>query len=175
MGKIQDWADSADRESKARHAKDQNDVPFRTESGEKSTQEKDTIAPVGSYPSTFESGGTMDQTDPEKLVPKQSLSGASNATSANISDAPAVTAFAGGTAQPTTTHSSSQRRRRRTGTRSSRREFHASDDIIDMGDAEELMKLTQGHLVVWPHEWLAKEEQGGNWLYSIDQLAPLEI
>ena len=48
---------------------------------------------------------------------------------------------------------SSQRRRRRTGTRGSRREFHASDDIMDMVDAEEILKMTQGNLVVWPYDW----------------------
>ncbi|KZF19074.1 phospholipase D [Xylona heveae TC161] len=73
------------------------------------------------------------------------------------------------------TTSGTTRRRRRATTRSSRREFQASDDLIDLKDAEELMKMVQGHLVVWPYEWLAREEQGGNWLYSIDQLAPLEI
>ncbi len=44
-------------------------------------------------------------------------------------------------------------RRRRAGTRGSRREFRASDDVIDRADAEVLMKLTQGHLVVWPYDW----------------------
>ena len=37
------------------------------------------------------------------------------------------------------------------------------------------MQMVQGHLVVCPYDWLAREEQGGNWLYSIDGLAPLEI
>lgn len=68
-----------------------------------------------------------------------------------------------------------QKRRRRATTRSSRREFHASDDLMDKATAEELMGMVQGHLVVWPYDWLVREEQGGNWLYSIDGLAPLEI
>ena len=72
-------------------------------------------------------------------------------------------------------NTSTQKRRRRATTRSSRKEFHASDDIISPADAEELMHMVQGHLVIWPYDWLAKEEQGGNWLYSIDGLAPLEI
>ncbi|KAL8927054.1 MAG: hypothetical protein Q9208_002600 [Pyrenodesmia sp. 3 TL-2023] len=67
------------------------------------------------------------------------------------------------------------KRRRRATTRSSRREFHATDDLIDKVAAEELMRMVQGHLVVWPYDWLVREEQGGNWLYSIDALAPLEI
>lgn len=48
-----------------------------------------------------------------------------------------------------------QRRRRRTTTRSSRREFRASDDILGPAEAEQLMKMTQGHLVMWPTEWSA--------------------
>ncbi|KAL9131281.1 MAG: hypothetical protein Q9217_000769 [Psora testacea] len=72
-------------------------------------------------------------------------------------------------------NTSTQKRRRRATTRSSRREFHASDDIIEKEEAEELMHMVQGHLVLWPYDWLAREEQGGNWLYSIDGLAPLEI
>ncbi len=72
-------------------------------------------------------------------------------------------------------NTSTQKRRRRATTRSSRREFHASDDLTSASDADELMHMVQGHLVLWPYDWLAKEEQGGNWLYSIDGLAPLEI
>ena len=72
-------------------------------------------------------------------------------------------------------NTSNQKRRRRATTRSSRKEFQASDDIIDKEEAEELMHMVQGHLVLWPYDWLSKEEQGGNWLYSIDGLAPLEI
>ena len=46
-----------------------------------------------------------------------------------------------------------QQRRRRATTRSSRREFQASDEIIGRADAEELMGMVQGHLVVWPYDW----------------------
>ncbi|DAA76742.1 TPA_exp: Uncharacterized protein A8136_6971 [Trichophyton benhamiae CBS 112371] len=69
----------------------------------------------------------------------------------------------------------SQRRRRRANTRSSRKEFHAVDDIMDMHEAAELLGSVQGHLVLWPYEWLEREEQGGNWLYTLDQISPLEI
>ncbi|EEH07833.1 conserved hypothetical protein [Histoplasma capsulatum G186AR] len=81
--------------------------------------------------------------------------------------------WADGSLRPTA--SQSQRRRRRATTRSSRREFHASDDIISKAEAEDLMNLIQGHLIVWPYEWLEREEQGGNWLYTLDQISPLEI
>ncbi|KAM5446647.1 Phospholipase D1 [Microsporum canis] len=69
----------------------------------------------------------------------------------------------------------SQRRRRRATTRGSKKEFHAVDDIMDMHEAGELLNLVQGHLVLWPYEWLEREEQGGNWLYTLDQISPLEI
>lgn len=51
------------------------------------------------------------------------------------------------------TNSTAQKRRRRATIRSSRREFRASDDVISRADAEILMKMTQGHLVVWPYDW----------------------
>ncbi|KAF8456421.1 hypothetical protein BDZ91DRAFT_686048 [Kalaharituber pfeilii] len=66
-------------------------------------------------------------------------------------------------------------RRRRRNTRSSRREFHASDDTLDRDTAEAMLEKVQGHLVVWPYDWLIKAEDAGNLLYSIDQLAPIEI
>ena len=66
-------------------------------------------------------------------------------------------------------------RRRRRNTKSSRREFHANDDLIDKEVAEAMLENVQGHLVVWPYDWLIKAEDAGNWLYSIDQLAPIEI
>jgi phospholipase D1/2 len=45
------------------------------------------------------------------------------------------------------------RRRRRATTRSGRREFAATDDIPSKVEAEELLNLVQGHLVVWPYDW----------------------
>ena len=71
----------------------------------------------------------------------------------------------------------SKRSRRRGTTKSSTRAFHASDaeSMLGKEDAKTLMDLVQGHLVLWPYEWLEKEEMGGGWLYNVDQIAPLEI
>lgn len=71
----------------------------------------------------------------------------------------------------------SQKRRRRATTKSSMRPFHATDDnaLLDREEAENVLKSVQGHLVLWPYEWLSTEERGGGWLYAVDQLAPLEI
>ncbi|KAH8688861.1 hypothetical protein BGW36DRAFT_421216 [Talaromyces proteolyticus] len=71
--------------------------------------------------------------------------------------------------------SSQQRRRRRTMTRGSKGGFHTSDGVIDTRHAEELLDMVQGHLISWPYNWLEKEEQGGNWLYTLDQISPIEI
>lgn len=46
-----------------------------------------------------------------------------------------------------------QKRRRRGASRSMRREFAATDDIPGKPEAEQLLKLVQGHLVVWPYDW----------------------
>ncbi|OJZ91451.1 hypothetical protein ASPFODRAFT_29816 [Aspergillus luchuensis CBS 106.47] len=69
----------------------------------------------------------------------------------------------------------SRRRRRRATTLGSKREFHATDEVMDKQRAEELLNHVQGHLILWPYDWLEKEEQGGNWLYTLDQISPLEI
>jgi phospholipase D1/2 len=47
--------------------------------------------------------------------------------------------------------------------------------MLGKEDSKTLMDLVQGHLVLWPYEWLEKEEMGGGWLYNVDQIAPLEI
>ncbi|PNS19155.1 hypothetical protein CAC42_1891 [Sphaceloma murrayae] len=88
-------------------------------------------------------------------------------------DAPETTATQSNSANAT--KDAEAKRRRRATTRSSMRPTILPEEVLEKEDAEELLKLIQGHLVLWPYEWLEKEERGGNWLYNIDQLAPLEI
>ncbi|KAJ5154116.1 Phospholipase D eukaryota [Penicillium coprophilum] len=71
--------------------------------------------------------------------------------------------------------SQSRRRRRRATTIGSKRDPNGTDEYLDKGRAEDLLNHTQGHLIMWPYDWLEKEEQGGNWLYALDQISPLEI
>nr|UHS16742.1 phospholipase POX09635 [Penicillium oxalicum] len=71
--------------------------------------------------------------------------------------------------------SQSRRRRRRATTIGSKGGIHGSDEVLDKGRAEDLLNKIQGHLIMWPYDWLEKEEQGGNWLYALDQISPLEI
>ncbi|KAF1836502.1 phospholipase D1 [Decorospora gaudefroyi] len=77
----------------------------------------------------------------------------------------------------TPNRSNTKRSRRRATTKSSTRQFHATDaDImLEKEDAKHLLDLIQGHLVLWPYDWLESEERGGGWLYNVDQIAPLEI
>jgi phospholipase D1/2 len=77
----------------------------------------------------------------------------------------------------TPNRSNTKRSRRRATTKSSNRQFHATDaDImLDKEDAKHLLELVQGHIVLWPYDWLESEERGGGWLYNVDQIAPLEI
>ncbi|KAG9239623.1 phospholipase-like protein D1 [Amylocarpus encephaloides] len=75
---------------------------------------------------------------------------------------------------PPTAHGSVKKRRRGT-TKSSRRGFSASDPILPIAECEALLSMAQGHLVQFPHEWLKEEEKNSNWLYQVDQVAPLQI
>lgn len=85
------------------------------------------------------------------------------------------------------------RRRKRRATIDSRRELQSPDEVMSTQRAEKLLNKVQGHLILWPYDWfvilrpltgcltltawcrLEKEEQGGNWLYTLDQISPLEI
>ncbi|KAL2162413.1 hypothetical protein VTH06DRAFT_7326 [Thermothelomyces fergusii] len=69
----------------------------------------------------------------------------------------------------------SQKRRRRATTRSSRPRFCATEEVLSRAEAEELLMLTQGPLVQFPYDWLVVEETNGNWLFQVDQVAPLAI
>ncbi|KAL9598885.1 MAG: hypothetical protein Q9219_004225 [cf. Caloplaca sp. 3 TL-2023] len=161
MSKLEEWAEEANRaQAERRH---QQGSPI---SGETVTDEKAAVQSEGDK-STLHQVDTLKEFSP--LKPTMTFDSAAieksiTPTSINYSDALKINA-----------NQEQTKRRRRTTTRSSRREFHASDDLISKVIAEELMGMVQGHLVVWPYDWLVREEQGGNWLYSIDGLAPLEI
>ena len=49
--------------------------------------------------------------------------------------------------------SNSRRRRRRGTTIGSKREFHATDEVMDKQHAEDLLNKVQGHLILWPYDW----------------------
>ena len=152
MAKIEEWAEEANKAQFDRQASEAKDKRARSVSAADTDTTVDEKAPLRT--SNELKAATFPDLEATTKVPPPSSIAYSEALNRNTS---------------------AQKRRRRATTRSSRREFHASDDIIALGDAEELMQMVQGHLVLWPYDWLAREEQGGNWLYSIDGLAPLEI
>ena len=155
MGKIEEWAEEANKAQMERHAAEARDKRQRSVSAAETDTTVDEKAPLRTS-NELKPATTFDSEATTKVPPPPPSS------SVPYSDA-------------LNRNTSAQKRRRRATTRSSRREFHASDDIIALSDADELMQMVQGHLVLWPYDWLAREEQGGNWLYSIDGLAPLEI
>jgi phospholipase D1/2 len=71
--------------------------------------------------------------------------------------------------------SGSTKKRRRGTTRGSRIGFRAADDLMSSQEIDELLGMIQGHLVVFPYDWLVKEENNSNWLFQVDQVAPLQI
>ncbi|EPE08215.1 phospholipase d1 [Ophiostoma piceae UAMH 11346] len=80
------------------------------------------------------------------------------------------------TATSTATAQGSVKKRRRATTRGSRRGLQGNtDEILSKADAEELCNMIQGHIVQFPYDWLLTEEGNGNWLYQVDQVAPLQI
>ena len=62
-------------------------------------------------------------------------------------------AAGGGSVGVTASGGGTVKRRRRATTRGSRRDFSAADDILSVEEAEELLGMVQGHLVVWPYDW----------------------
>ncbi|KAI9699725.1 MAG: Phospholipase D1 [Candelina mexicana] len=161
MGKVEEWAEDASRAHDQREKDALSNGHKRPMSpADEILDEKASLSTSVSPPLGFAhigSIGSSGDTDLEKLQRERSPPSVGFPDSNNV-------------------NSVNTKRRRRATTKGSRgREFHASDDLLDVADALELMNMTQGHLVTWPYDWLAREEQGGNWLYSIDQLAPLEI
>ena len=151
LGRVEEWAAEANKAQQERHAKEAKERDKESEDLDEKAEQTNELRSMGS-------------------LGISGLDGAGLAAMSQTSSPPSV-AYS----EALNRNTSTQKRRRRATTRSSRREFHASDDMIGRDEAEDLMHMVQGHLVVWPYDWLAREEQGGNWLYSIDGLAPLEI
>ena len=171
MSRIEDWAAAANRTQLERQAKEMRVRQESPNSGETMIDEKatalgDTLKDFSPWKAT----ATADGAEMEKSVSPPSVT-YSDALNRNASQ---------------------QTRRRRATTKNSKsskkdrdnekdqgvekekeKEFDAMDDLMSRGDAEALVDMIQGHLVVWPCNWLEKE--GDNWLYALDRLVPMEI
>ncbi|CAH6719242.1 phospholipase D1 [[Candida] jaroonii] len=56
-----------------------------------------------------------------------------------------------------------------------RRRAAAGDRIFDRQTSEKILNEIQGHLVVFPTDWLMRELEGGNWFYNTDRIPPIDI
>lgn len=74
-----------------------------------------------------------------------------------------------------TNNSTNVNRNRRRNTMGNRKTISTNFDLLSLADCEELLALIQGNLVNFPYDWLVKEELNSNWLYQVDQVAPLQI
>lgn len=149
MGKFEDWAEEANKAQAARQDQQTRAAQHHdSQSSDTVLHEKADLRSPASNTTTDAAGlksfaplrpmATCNGPLPE-LQKKESAT----SSTAPYSDALNHNASVAGT----------QKRKRRATTRGSRREFHASDDIIPRADAEELMGMVQGHLVAWPYDW----------------------
>ena len=129
IGKVEDMAAEANRVQLERETKERNQNPPEQETliNEKTTARISNDTPLSEVPSSTTYGS-------EKAGQIDSTPSSGHTEAQNPSN-------------------STQRRRRRATARSSKREFHASDDMISPHDAEELLNMVQGSLVVWPYDW----------------------
>ncbi|KAK9323205.1 hypothetical protein V1517DRAFT_320990 [Lipomyces orientalis] len=67
-----------------------------------------------------------------------------------------------------THHSTTTRRARR-------KRSNTIDIVLSKAAAEDMLKEVRGHLIVFPSDWLVKEDEAGNWFYNIDRIPPIEI
>lgn len=119
--------------------------------------------------------GPLDEKEAQKLADQQDeiAPTATIGRQTTVNFAPETTATQSKDTNTTTNsnggigHSGSQKRRRRATTKSRA----VPEEIMGREEAGELLGMVQGRIVAWPYHWLEKE----NWLYSIDQVAPLEI
>ena len=198
MGNVEQWAQDQEKRA-AQIANPTNDSSLLDEKAALKAEQRQTpddavVSPIGPKPSetfVFPPPPPIPEDEPQSFdfATSQSTTVNGNVSSTNL---PSTTSKDARTrtvtiSEPTqtrahantvSTSTGSQRKgRRRATTKSSTRQFHANDDniLLNKEDARSLLDLVQGHLVVWPYEWLEKEESGNGWLYTVDQIAPLEI
>ncbi|KAK9471730.1 uncharacterized protein V1510DRAFT_396593 [Dipodascopsis tothii] len=56
-----------------------------------------------------------------------------------------------------------------------RRHRAHADTVMTKPEAQAVLDDVRGHLIVFPYDWLVKEDEAGNWFYNIDRIPPIEI
>lgn len=135
LGKVEEWAEEANKAQEIRQEKDADSKAVAASNRQPSPANSSIVFDEKAAAAQRDGLKEFTPLKPSTAFDLEALQKRESPSSANYSD-------------------TTQRRRRRTTTRSSRREFRASDDVIGQAEAEQLMKMTQGHLVMWPYEWL---------------------
>ena len=177
MGGVEQWADE---QEKRIQSQSQDRLKLVTSNGTQDFDEKASankpsaedavVSPMNPSPpsKTFTFPAPPPEPASTSHPPTSSSSRARNVT---------ITEPLAGTLPNRSATTATKRSRRRATTKSSTRAFHAQDldAMLAKEDARTLLGLVQGHLVLWPYDWLETEEKGGGWLYNVDKIAPLEI
>lgn len=143
LGKVEDWAEDAKKENAIRHEKD--------------SEPKDGTAAEPNRHPTVKNSATMNEKaaaprDPLKEFMPLKPSTTLNSEALQPKETPQSVSYSEAL-NKNNSSGTTQRRRRRATTLNSRREFRASNDLIGRTDAEDMMEMTQGHLVIWPYQW----------------------
>lgn len=161
IGRVEEWADEQERRISAGGGNEDEEV-LDEKQALKTPNGSPKVASAGDSPKDKENTRPRNVTISEPVKPPRTSDGAADPKDTNGSS---------------TASRTGNRRRRRTTTKSSVRVFHADDEnaMLSKKDAGEVLNMVQGSLVLWPYDWLEKEEYGGKWLYPVDIIAPLEI
>ena len=184
LGTVAEWAENADEEHDLRiDTSTANEERAEMSQGrldgtdEKAAMRRSDEAPSPVQPTGDETFPSLDSTLLNSSTADAEKSSQPTARRATFSSSTPPDRDRTGTAstQNGSANQGSVKKRRRGTTKGSRKGFSASDDLLTPQDAEELLSLVQGHLVFFPYDWLIKEELNSNWLYQVDQVAPLQI
>jgi phospholipase D1/2 len=169
LGTAADWAENAKKGLDTINTHNTQIHGQVDGSDEKVALRRSDEAPSPTQPNGNEAFPTLDST----LSPP--LADGEKAAEANARRATFSSSTPSDKAPSSQTNQNSVKKRRRGTTKGSRRGFTASDGLLSPSDVDELLGMIQGHLVVFPYDWLIKEELNSNWLYQVDQVAPLQI
>ncbi|KAF2832650.1 phospholipase D [Ophiobolus disseminans] len=186
IGGVEQWADEQEKRIASQSqdrlklvtSDNSNNGDFNEKSGERKPADDAVVSPMNPSPPSKTFTFPAPPPDPSvtdfaPLPGQQATSTTPRNRTVTITEPPPPSS---GTPHRSATNATKRSRRRAT-TKSSTRAFHAADldAMLAKEDARTLLGLVQGHLVLWPYEWLETEEKGGGWLYNVDQIAPLEI
>ncbi|PQE05717.1 phospholipase D protein [Rutstroemia sp. NJR-2017a BVV2] len=170
LGTVSEWAARANAEHDARA-----DTSDGTTSRQGQYDGNDEKAAAGRDEVVSPIGPTGDEAfpalDPTIIVTNTGAQGANRKTTFSATPTPTERS----TNNTNMNAVGSVKKRRRGTTKGSRKGFSGSDDLLSNSDVEDLLSMIQGHLVAFPYDWLVKEELNSNWLYQVDQVAPLQI